>query len=131
MDKRATMQKQSYTNPAVFMIVFGLLLTLFWGVGIASAADPQESDVPQGASNLGDLVWHDLNGNGEQDSGEPGIPGVFVRVWTDDGDNSFDPSTGGGRRHDLCFYSHIDYDAGFLQCAGHLWWSSLSCRDSQ
>lgn len=96
MDKRATMKQQSYTKPAVLMIVFGLLLTLFLGMGIASAADPQESDAPQGASNLGDLVWHDLNGNGEWDPGEPGIPDVFIRVWLDDTDGTFDPNTGGG-----------------------------------
>jgi hypothetical protein len=96
MDKRATMKMQSYTKSAVFLTIFGLLLTLFLGVGVASAADLREADAPQGASNLGDLVWHDLNGNGEQDPGEPGIPGVFVRVWLDDGDTKFDPSTGGG-----------------------------------
>ena len=96
MDKRATMKKQSYTKPAVFLTIIGLLFALLLGVSMASAADIQEADAPQGASNLGDLVWHDLNGNGEQDPGEPGIPGVFIRVWTDDGDNTFDPNTGGG-----------------------------------
>ncbi len=30
---------------------------------------------------FGDLVWHDVNGNGLQDAGEPGIQGVKVIVW--------------------------------------------------
>ena len=31
-------------------------------------------------SSLGDLVWDDTNGNGQQDAGEPGIPGVSVSL---------------------------------------------------
>ena len=30
---------------------------------------------------LGDYVWHDLNANGVQDEGEPGINGVTVRLY--------------------------------------------------
>jgi hypothetical protein len=85
MDKRANMKQQSYTKPAVFLTLFGLLLTLLLGVGIATAAAPQEAAAPQGASNLGDMVWHDMNSNGFQDVGEPGIPGVSIKVWSDDG----------------------------------------------
>jgi hypothetical protein len=29
---------------------------------------------------IGDYVWNDLNGNGVQESGEPGIPGVTVKL---------------------------------------------------
>ncbi|MCP9754907.1 DUF11 domain-containing protein, partial [Lacihabitans sp. CCS-44] len=31
-------------------------------------------------SKIGDFVWEDINGNGIQDSGEPGIPGVSVTL---------------------------------------------------
>lgn len=31
-------------------------------------------------STIGDFVWHDLNANGVQDAGEPGIPGVTVNL---------------------------------------------------
>ena len=34
---------------------------------------------------IGDFVWHDLNGNGQQDAGEPGIPGVQVNLYRADG----------------------------------------------
>jgi protocatechuate 3,4-dioxygenase beta subunit len=31
-------------------------------------------------ASIGDFVWNDLNGNGVQDAGEPGIPGVTVTL---------------------------------------------------
>lgn len=34
-------------------------------------------------ASLGDYVWHDLNANGVQDTGEPGIGGVTVRLFKD------------------------------------------------
>jgi hypothetical protein len=33
--------------------------------------------------NIGDFVWEDTNGNGIQDNGEPGIPGVSVKLFKD------------------------------------------------
>ena len=35
---------------------------------------------------LGNLVWRDENGNGVRDTGEAGIPGVFLTLYKDDGD---------------------------------------------
>lgn len=60
---------------------------------LAQQPAPRAGD---GTSILGDLVWHDLNGNGIWDAGEPGINGVFIRVWNDNGDGTFEPSTSGG-----------------------------------
>ncbi len=34
-----------------------------------------------GSSDIGDRVWNDLNRNGIQDAGEPGIPGVVVELF--------------------------------------------------
>ncbi|MGF7118589.1 SdrD B-like domain-containing protein [Methanobacterium oryzae] len=34
------------------------------------------------AAKLGDRVWNDLNANGIQDAGEPGIAGIIVNLWT-------------------------------------------------
>jgi hypothetical protein len=31
--------------------------------------------------NIGNFVWHDLDGDGRQDDGEPGIAGVVVQLW--------------------------------------------------
>ncbi len=38
-----------------------------------------------GNGAIGDFVWNDLNGNGIQDAGEPGINGVVVRITYSDG----------------------------------------------
>ncbi|MEF3273850.1 MAG: carboxypeptidase regulatory-like domain-containing protein, partial [Chloroflexus sp.] len=44
-------------------------------------------------SSVGDRVWHDVNGNGVQDAGEPGIADVTVRITGMDVDgNSVDRS---------------------------------------
>ncbi|MBC7886102.1 MAG: DUF11 domain-containing protein [Saprospiraceae bacterium] len=33
-----------------------------------------------GAGGIGNFVWHDINGDGQQNNGEPGIPGVIVML---------------------------------------------------
>jgi hypothetical protein len=41
---------------------------------------------------LGNLVWYDLNGDGDADSGEPGVSGVTVELYRDvDGDGTCEP----------------------------------------
>lgn len=40
--------------------------------------------------NLGHLVWQDANNNGAIDANEPGIDGVTVELFRDDGDGLFD-----------------------------------------
>lgn len=37
-------------------------------------------------SSIGNYVWEDLNGNGQQDSAEPGIEGVSVRLLSEQGE---------------------------------------------
>lgn len=37
------------------------------------------------AVNLGSRIWIDLDGNGKQDGGEPGVPGALVTLLTADG----------------------------------------------
>ncbi|KAB1636074.1 LPXTG cell wall anchor domain-containing protein [Pseudoclavibacter terrae] len=38
-----------------------------------------------GTAQIGDWVWHDQNGDGRQDAGEPGIPGVVLSITGNDG----------------------------------------------
>lgn len=48
---------------------------------------------PTGSNALaiGDLVWNDINGDGNKDNEEPGIGGVTVNLYTDNnGDNNID-----------------------------------------
>ncbi len=48
---------------------------------------------PVGEAVIGDFVWLDTNLNGlEALTGEPGIAGVFLRLWEDDNDFVFDPA---------------------------------------
>jgi hypothetical protein len=42
---------------------------------------------------IGDTVWKDLNANGVQDAGEPGIDGVQVKLYRDNGDGAFNAAT--------------------------------------
>ena len=51
-----------------------------------------EVEPPTGGS-YGDLVWDDLNNNGVQDVGEPGINGLRVELYRDNGDGIEDPAT--------------------------------------
>ncbi|MEM7132885.1 MAG: SdrD B-like domain-containing protein [Chloroflexota bacterium] len=37
---------------------------------------------------LGDLIWHDIDNDGIQDTNEPGIDGVLVYLWELDGSNN-------------------------------------------
>ncbi|MFN0109510.1 MAG: SdrD B-like domain-containing protein [Blastocatellia bacterium] len=46
--------------------------------------------------NLGNLVWKDLDGDGVRDTAtpnEPGVDGVKVVLWRDNGDNTFNSGT--------------------------------------
>lgn len=40
---------------------------------------------PAGTASIGDKVWNDLNGNGVQDAGEPGMQGVAVTLYNNSG----------------------------------------------
>jgi uncharacterized repeat protein (TIGR01451 family)/fimbrial isopeptide formation D2 family protein len=61
-----------------------------------SSTDEVVNDFGLGA--IGDRVWFDANGDGVQDAGEPGIPGVWVELFYDsDGDGDYSaPYTVGG-----------------------------------
>lgn len=42
-------------------------------------------DLATGTASLGDFAWHDLNKDGAQDAGEPGLAGVTVDLLTTEG----------------------------------------------
>ena len=83
------------------------LVCSLWLVMVAVAA-PQAGDAERpsretaGAQDqtafvrlrVGNLVWNDRNDNGRVDPGEPGIPGVTVRIY--DGDGIAVPASQGG-----------------------------------
>jgi hypothetical protein len=59
----------------------GLTTTINTGVAGTkiTGVDAGLRNDPKGA--LGDFVWNDINNNGIQDAGEPGVPGVTMRLY--------------------------------------------------
>ncbi|HSM02308.1 MAG TPA: SdrD B-like domain-containing protein [Acidimicrobiia bacterium] len=60
------------------------------GVMAATALDSNENDLRWDAgltlpASIGDLLWEDLDGDGIQDEGEPGVAGVTVRLFNSGG----------------------------------------------
>jgi hypothetical protein len=47
-----------------------------------------------GSSSIGDFFWHDLNKNGIQDAGEPGVPGIVVTLYRSDVGSVGQPGSG-------------------------------------
>ncbi|NND76429.1 MAG: hypothetical protein HKN44_15635, partial [Ilumatobacter sp.] len=47
---------------------------------IPPTTPPVPGTPPAGSNRIGDKVWHDLDGDGALDAGEPGLPGVAVTV---------------------------------------------------
>ncbi|WP_164716242.1 SdrD B-like domain-containing protein [Paenibacillus whitsoniae] len=69
---------------------------------------------------LGDIVWHDLNANGIQDAGEPGLSGVTVELYDADTDALLNTMTTDAGGHylftNLLLSAH--YKVKFLKPAG-------------
>jgi len=73
--------------------------------GTVTTTEGRQSFIAKGSYNfgnqrsaaLGDFVWNDLNANGIQDGGEPGIDGITVNLY-DAGNNlvGTQPTAGGG-----------------------------------
>ncbi|RME56939.1 MAG: hypothetical protein D6790_14040, partial [Caldilineae bacterium] len=117
--KKAIMHRNQNRHLIIALAVTLFLMGLLgiWGINAASAAGL----APEGASKLGDYVWHDLDGDGVQDANEPGIDGVTIRIWTDDGDGNFDPSTSGGG--DTLFASTTTGDDPNTPTTEHGWYN--------
>ena len=62
-------------------------------------------------ASIGDRVWNDLNQNGLQDDGEPGVYDVLVRVWDSTGTNL----AGQARTDTNGFYSVYALESGVYQ----------------
>ncbi len=59
-------------------------------IGLAAGEDYNDADFgygPQGTGSIGDLVWHDLDGDGAYSAGEPGLQWVTVQLWIDNNAN--------------------------------------------
>jgi len=98
----------------------------YGGDNIVDNTDGDEDDhdnadiyVELGLTSLGDRVWNDLNGNGLQDSGEPGIENVIVKLYNGDGFLQDLVATGSDgnylfdRLNPGVYYIEFDLPAGF------------------
>ncbi len=66
-------------------------------IGGIAVSDPIVlSEIQRIHGRIGDRVWNDLDGNGIQDAGEPGIPGITVRLLDADGNLLNTAMTDGG-----------------------------------
>jgi len=54
------------------------ITTIDAGIVVFRTPTPTRTPTP---INLGNFVWHDLNNNGIQDVGEPGVGGILVQLW--------------------------------------------------
>jgi hypothetical protein len=61
-----------------FNIASNVISMTKWDAGIRPPPTPTRTPTP---INVGNYVWHDLNGDGFQDAGEPGVGGVVVQLW--------------------------------------------------
>ncbi len=67
---------------------------------------------------IGDFVWHDLNGDGQQNVGEPGIPGVQVNLYKGDGSYVGTTYTDVNGRYLFDFLYPGDYYLEFIDPVG-------------
>jgi len=71
------------------------------GNGCTTTCDVTLTEPPAPAlGKIGDYVWRDLNGNGQQDVGEPAVEGVLVTLTLPDGSEMMQTTNGQGN---YCF----------------------------
>jgi hypothetical protein len=90
MDQPGTNQDQldSDINPSgvdlgftdIFTLASNVISTTIYDAGILIFRTPTPTRTPT-PINVGNFVWHDLNGNGIQDAGEPGVNSIMVQLW--------------------------------------------------
>lgn len=64
----------------IFNIANNVISTTKFDAGIIKFRTPTPTRTPT-PINIGNFVWDDLNTDGIQDAGEPGLPGVTVQLW--------------------------------------------------
>jgi uncharacterized repeat protein (TIGR01451 family) len=95
------------------------------GQTIVTTLDPGEHDPTWDAglyqpASLGDFVWHDLNADGVQDAGEPGITNVTVSLYDDGGNPLRSTSTGDDGDYAFTDLTPGDYRVEFTPPNGYV-----------
>jgi hypothetical protein len=66
----------------IFNLTSNIISTTIYDAGIVVYRPPTPTRTPTPIS-IGNLVWHDLNGDGVQTAGEPGVAAVTVQLWNE------------------------------------------------
>lgn len=64
----------------IFTLASNVISTTKYDAGIIKFRTPTPTRTPT-PINIGNFVWNDLNENGSQDQGEPGLVGITVQLW--------------------------------------------------
>jgi len=67
---------------------------------------------------IGDFVWHDMNMDGIQDEGEPGVPGITVHLMDCQGNILAETMTDVDGKYSFCELEPGDYNIHFVLPAG-------------
>jgi hypothetical protein len=64
----------------IFNLANNVISTTIYDAGLIDPIAPTPT-ATVGPFNIGNYVWHDLNGDGGQDRGEPGLYKISVQLW--------------------------------------------------
>ena len=64
----------------IYNFASNLISTTTIDAGLLNFRTPTPTRTPT-PINVGNFVWHDLDGDGRQDAGEPGLAGIMVQLW--------------------------------------------------
>ena len=78
------------------------------GTGTGTGTGSSGSGTSSGSYSIGDFVWQDLNANGAQDPGEPGLSGVQVDLYRAGGTSPYQTTITGSNG----YYSFSSYGSG-------------------
>ncbi len=81
-------QQDSDINPSgaslgftdIFTLATNVISTTIIDAGLMIFRTPTPTRTPT-PINVGNFVWHDLDGDGRQEAGEPGLGGITVQLW--------------------------------------------------
>ncbi|UQZ81365.1 Serine-aspartate repeat-containing protein D precursor [Paenibacillus konkukensis] len=87
-------------------------------IGAGEKNDTVDAGLIPPAGSIGDTVWSDLNGDGLQDAGEPGVDGITVNLYDKNGYALATAVTSGGGHYMFSQLTPGDYAAEFILPSG-------------
>lgn len=86
--------------------------------------------IPLGKGRLGDFVWEDVNGDGQQNAGEPGIPAATVQLFDCAGNLIASTLTDGNGLYQFTNLDPGNYRVKFIAPAGYSFTSQNQGSDT-